>query len=227
MNKLLRIFALLMAASMLIWMAGCGDDDDDDEDTDTEAPVLQATIPAAGGTQPGNAAVTWTFSETIAEATVTGAAGTAAVQGAAVVFTPSAALPAGPVNLTCVAKDAAGNEVTAPLSFTAAAADPDPPKLEGGSCDPKDGADGVDPADYPEALVVAMNEACSEVKVSATDPEFKFTPELSADGKTLNIKFLQYSMPNETPFTITLAATDLAGNAAELTYSFTTMAKEE
>jgi hypothetical protein len=227
MKRLLRIFALLMAASMLIWMAGCGDDDDDDDDVDEVAPVLVSSIPTAGGTQPGNSAVTWTFDETIAEATVTGAAGATAVQGAAVVFTPSPAIPAGAVNLTCVAKDAAGNETTAALSFTAAAEDPDPPKLDGGGCDPKDGADGVDPADYPEALVVALNEACSEVKVSSTDPEFKFTPELAADGKSLNIKFLQYSMPNETPFEIVLTATDLAGNQAELKYSFTTMAKEE
>ena len=225
MKRLLRIFALLMAASMLIWIAGCGGDDDDDDDNDVDdiAPVMLSSTPAAGGTQAANAVVTFTYDENIAKATVTSGNGTAVAAGTVVTVTPSAA--AGSVTISVDVEDAAGNKTSSSVSYTAAAADTTPPALSGGACDPKDGADGVDPADYPEKLVIAFSEALSEAKVSAVDPDFKFTPTLS--GKTLEIAFLQYSMPNETPFTITIAATDLAGNAAEIKYSFTTMAKEQ
>lgn len=226
MKRLLSIFALLMAASMLMWIAGCGDDDDDDDnDTDDIAPVLQSSIPAAGGSQAANAVVTFTYDETIAKATVTSGNGTAVVAGPVVTVTPSVA--AGSVTVSVDVEDAAGNKTSSSVAYTATVADNTPPALDGGSCDPKDGADGVDPAGYPEGITVAFSEALSEAKVSSADPDFKFTPELAADGKKLAIKFLQYSMPNETPFTITLAATDLAGNAAELKYTFTTMAKEQ
>jgi hypothetical protein len=223
MKRLLRIFALLMAASMLIWIAGCGDDDDDDDDTDDIAPVLQSSTPTAGGEQAANAVVIFNYDETIAKATVTSGNGTATVAGPMVTVTPTVA--AGSVTVSVDVEDAAGNVTSSSVSYTAKAADTTPPGIDGGACDPKDGADGVDPADYPEKLVIAFNEDLSEAKVSATDPEFKFTP--TASGKTLELTFLQYSMPNETKFTLTLAATDLAGNAAEIKYSFTTMAKEQ
>jgi hypothetical protein len=223
MKRLLRIFALLMAASMLIWIAGCGDDDDDDDDVDDVAPVLQSTIPTAGGSQAANAAVTFMFDETITEATVTSGNGTAAVAGAVVTVTPS--VSAGSVTISIEAKDAAGNATPASVSYTATALDPDPPKLDGGACDPKDGADGVDPADYAESIVAAFNEDLSDAKVSKTDPDFKFTPELA--GNKLTLKFLQYSMPNETPFEVVIVAKDLAGNEAEITWKWTTMAKEQ
>jgi hypothetical protein len=219
MKRLLRIFALLMAASMLIWFMGCGDDDDDDND---EPPPLelQSTVPAANGTVPGNGTLTWNFNRQPTEASVAGVAGTAAIQGNSVVVTPSADMPAGPLTATLTAD---GDSF--PLSVTVTAVDRDPPALAGASCDPKDGADGVDPADYPEKLVVEFSEDLSDATVTATDPEFKFTPTLS--GKTLEIAFLQYSMPNETEFEIKITATDIAANKAELVYSFTTMAKEQ
>jgi hypothetical protein len=225
MKRLLRIFALLMAASMLIWIAGCGDDDDDD--AEEPAAVLQSTTPAEGGSQPGNSAVVFMFDKPISTAAVAGATGTTAVQGIQVTFTPTAPYPSGSVTLTLTGTDAAGNDVTASVSYSATAVDEDPPELAGGDCDPEDGADGVDPADYPEVIEIAFNEALSEAKITGADPEFKSSDELSDDGTKLIVTFLQYSMPNEQEFNITVTATDLAGNEAELSYSFTTMAKEE
>jgi hypothetical protein len=225
MKRFLRIFALLMAASMLLWIAGCGDDDDDDDDEDTTPPALISSVPAAGGTAAGNAAVTMTFDEDIASATVvSGGTGAAVPAGTVVTFTPSPALPAGAVTLVISVKDAAGNETQATLSFTAIEPDPDPPVLDGPSCVPKDGESGVDPAGMTE-LVIAANEDLSDAKVKSTDPEFNFTDK--TEGKLVTLTFLQWSPPNETTVTVELEMIDLAGNPATVTYSFTTMAKEE
>jgi hypothetical protein len=226
MKRSLRIFALLAAASMLIWMVGCGGDDEEEEDLGPE-PVVESTIPAPGATVAGNASVTFTLNKTLAEASVAGAAGTTTVAGKVVTFVPTGNMPAGPVTLTLTGADSGGQEVTHTLSFTAGAVDETPPALDGGNCDPKDGADGVDPADYAETITIAFSEALADATVTSKEPDFKSTDELSADGKSLVITFLQYSMPNETEFVIAITASDAAGNSAELEYSFTTMAKEQ
>jgi hypothetical protein len=227
MKRFLRIFALLMAASMLLWIAGCGDDDDDD-DEDTTPPAFISSVPAEGAVDiAGNAVVTFTFDEDIATATlVSGGTGVVAAVGTAVTFTPGAGTPLGPgpVTLTISAEDAAGNATTATVNFTAKEPDPDPPVLDGPSCVPKDGASGVDPAGMTE-LVIAANEDLSDARVLSTDPEFNFTDEVA--GKLVTLTFLQWSPPNETTVTVELEMTDLAGNPGTVTYSFTTMAKEE
>ena len=61
----------------------------------------------------------------------------------------------------------------------------------------------------------------------STDPVFPFNEGLSEDGRTLEIKFVNYIMPNYTEFTIKLHVMDPAGNEANLEYSFRTMAKED
>ncbi len=222
MKRFLRIFALLVAASMLLWIAGCGDDDDDDDVV--EPAKLTQTIPAANGEQPGNSAVTFTFDNTMASATVTGAAGTVSVAGMNVVFTPAEPYPTGSVTLSLTGKDAAGNDVTASLTYTAKAVDKDPPVMVDNDCVPKNGASGVDPAGMTE-LVIAFNEPLKSAKVTSTDPEFRFTDKV--DGAVLTLTFLQWSPPNETTVTVGVDATDNAGNTAKVEYSFTTMAKEE
>jgi hypothetical protein len=223
MKRFLRIFALLVAASMLLWIAGCGDDDDDDDDTAPPA-ALVSTIPDANGSQPGNSAVTFTFDAAMASATVTGATGTVSVAGMNVVFTPTEPYPSGSTTLSLSGKDANDNDVTASLTYTAEPVDLDPPVLDGPSCVPPDAATGVDPAGMTE-LVIAANEDLSDAKVKSTDPEFNFTDKV--EGKLVTLTFLQWSPPNETTLTVELDITDLAGNTATVTYSFTTMAKEE
>jgi hypothetical protein len=227
MKRLLRIFALLMAASMLVWMVGCGgDDDDDDNDNDAgPMPEVLSTTPAAGGTQGGNAAVTFTLNKALAEATVSGAAGTTAIQGTNVVFTPSPAIPAGPVTLTLTGSDAGGQEVTSTLSFTATEPDLVAPSLVGANCDPPDGASGVDPAAYPEKLIIAFDENLASATVTAKDPDFNSVD--TVEGMNVVITFLQYTLPNETPVSISVTVTDAAGNATDATYGFETMEKPQ
>lgn len=223
MKKALRIFALLMAASMLFWLVGCGGDDDEEEETPD--PEVTGTVPAAGAEVPGNAVITFNLNKAVDTATVTGAAGTTAVAGKAVTFTPTGDMPAGPVTLTLNATDKDGKDVSFTLSITAKAGDKVAPKLNGGACDPKDGADGVDPADYGEKLVIVFDESLAEAKVNKKEPEFNSVDELADD--TLTMTFQKYSMPNETEFSVEILAKDLAGNEATLEYSFTTMSKEE
>jgi hypothetical protein len=229
MKRLLRIFAWLMAASMLIWMVGCGGDDDDDDDNDNDAgpvPEVLSTSPAAGGSQGGNVKVVFTLNKQLAEASVAGAAGTTAIVGTNVEFTPSPAIAVGSVTLTLTGADAGGQEVTYSLTFNATEVDEDPPELVGASCVPADGASGVDPAGITE-LVVKFNEPLSadDTVVTAKDPTFNSTDTVAGD--TLTITFLAYTLPNETPVSISITAVDGAGNSADVTYGFETMEKAQ
>ena len=99
------------------------------------------------------------------------------------------------------------------------------PEIDGYECKPKDGESNVDPNDYPEKFVIAFNEALYQARIVSTRPEFPFTDELSEDRMTLEISFVDYTMPYETEFVIALDATDLGGNTTYLQYSFTTMVK--
>jgi len=228
MKRLSRIFALLMAASMLIWMIGCGGDDDDDDNNNNDAgpmPEVTSTLPAAGGSQAGNSAVTFNLNKQLAEASVSGAAGATAIAGNSVVFTPSPAIAEGSVTLTLTGKDAGGQEVTHTLTFTVLVADSTPPALVGASCVPPNGATGIDPAAHPDGLVIAFDEALASAAITAMDPEFSKTD--SVDGANVKVDFLQYSLANETTYSISLTVTDAAGNSVDVTYSFTTMAKPE
>jgi hypothetical protein len=228
MRKLLRIFALLMAASMLVWLAGCGDDDDDDEEA---VPVVQSVMAAgsalAGATVPANASIVVTFDIVVTAATVTvDATGTTAVSGKTATWTPTGNMSEGGHALTAI--EANGQTVAVPggtISFTVTVPDTEAPTLDGGNCDPEDGEDGVDPADYPEKISAAIsdNVAVTDAKVTSTDPDFPYIDDF-ADGQ-LTLTFQKYSMPNETEYTIEIEATD-GTNKANLTWTFTTMAKE-
>lgn len=227
MKRLLRIFAWLMAASMLIWMVGCGGDDDDDDNNDDAgpAPEVLSTTPAAGGSQGGNVKVVFTLNKQLAEASVAGAAGTTAIVGTTVVFTPDPAIPEGSVTLTLTGKDAGDQEVSHTLTFTATAVDTTPPSLVGASCVPANGASGVDPAGIT-ALTVKFSEALGNAtKVTSKDPSFNSTDTIAGD--TLTITFLAYTLPNETPVKIKITAVDGAGNSADVEYGFETMEKAQ
>ena len=70
MKRLLRIFALLTAASMLIWIAGCGDDDDDDDDAGPVPKVVSVSI-AEGGSVGGTQPIQVTFSKKVDDGNIT------------------------------------------------------------------------------------------------------------------------------------------------------------
>lgn len=224
MKRSLRIFALLVAASMIVMMVGCGEDEELD-------PMEVKTVSVAeGATIAGNSTITASFSNALdsADIQVSGASGATAVSGKTATWTPAGDIPPGAHTLSGSGTDADGQSADiGPINFTAAAADNEAPELVGGSCDPKDGADGVDPADYPESVFIALSDniGVTEAKIVSRSPEFNYTEELGADGLTVN--FLKYNLSNEEAVEITIMVSDAAGNEVELDYSFTTMAKEE
>lgn len=146
--------------------------------------------------------------------------------------------PAGIHTLTINGADAFGQELKfTPINFTVTPLDMDPPMIGDSKCDPRNGAENVDPQKYAGKIVIAFDEAMSEVDILDTDPEFPFNERLSADSKALVISFGSgYTMPYNTKFTVKLTGLDLAGTRLLLIrydiynceperviYSFTTM----
>jgi hypothetical protein len=222
MKKILSIFALLMAASMLFWLVGCGGDDDDDDDcAENVAPTV--TLSPAGGDIFSNTVISATCSKAVDTLTVS--SGAAATPDAnKKVWTFSLAQGAGQ-SITVECTDACGDTGSASGTYNVGAPDTTAPDLKGSSCDPKDGADGVDPADVEE-IVLVFTEAVKVAEITSFEPEdAKIDTDL--DGDTLTISFLGGWAPgNEQEFAIELALEDLAGNTADVEYGFATMAKE-
>jgi hypothetical protein len=226
MKKLVSIFALLMAASMLFWLAGCGGDDDDDDCTDNVAPSVVSVTPN-GGTIASNGTITVTLSKPVKTATITLGAASATSADNKVYTLTGLAEGAGQA-LSITAEDDCGDTLDPPfagLTFDVIPEDNTPPELVGGDCEPEDGEDGVDPASVEE-IVIVLSEDCKVAEVTSFEPEdAKIDTEL--DGDTLTISFLGgFSLGNEQEVNIEIAAEDIAGNTADLEYSFTTMAKE-
>jgi hypothetical protein len=217
MRKTLSIFALLIAASMLLWIAGCGGDDDDDDCEDNVAPTV--TLSPAGGAIASNAVVTATTSKPVDTLTVSGGV-TASGSGKNWTFS----LAEGAQSVTVDATDSCGDSGSASGSYTVTAPDSTAPDLDGGGSDPKDGASGVDPADVDE-IVVKFTEPLKTAEMASFEPDVDV--DSSLDGDTVTISFLGgATLSNEQEIEVEFNIEDLAGNTATVTYSFTTMAKE-
>lgn len=217
MRKTLSIFALLIAASMLLWIAGCGGDDDDDDCADNVAPTV--TLSPAGGAVASNAVVTATTSKPVDTLTVSGGV---VATGSGKNWTFS--LPEGAQSITVDATDSCGESGSVAGSYTVTAPDSTAPDLASSGSDPKDGASGVDPADVDE-IVVKFTEALASAELTSFEPDISVDPAL--DGDTVTISFLGgATLSNEQEIVAEFDIVDLAGNAASVTYSFTTMAKE-
>jgi hypothetical protein len=219
MTKIFRILALLTAASLLLWIAGCGGDDDDDDCAENVAPTV--TLSPAGGDVFSNTTITATCSKPVDSLTVSGAAASpTSADNKVFTFT----LPEGSATITVDCTDACGDTGSASGTYSVGAPDNTAPDLDGGGCDPKDGADGVDPADVEE-IVLKFSEALKAAEVTSFEPDGDIAPEL--DGDTVVISFLgNFSLGNEQEIVIELDIEDLAGNTASVEYTFTTMAKE-
>ena len=217
MRKTLSIFALLIAASMLLWIAGCGGDDDDDDCADNVAPVV--TLSPAGGAVASNAVITANVSKPVDTLTISGgvvAAGSGKVR--------TVSLAEGAQSVTVDATDSCGDSGSASGSYTVTAPDSEAPDIASSGSDPKDGASGVDPADVDE-IVVKFTEPLKAAEMASFEPDVDV--DASLDGDTVTISFLGgASLSNEQEIVVEFNIEDLAGNTATVTYTFTTMAKE-
>jgi hypothetical protein len=173
MKKVLSIIALLMAASMLFWLAGCGGDDDDDDCADAVAPKVNSVSPN-GGDIFLNTTITVTFSKAVDTVTITlgGAAVTPTVAGNAYSFTPTKI--GDNQALVIAASDAcfdALDPAPAAVSFNVGEEDTTDPELVGGDCEPEDGEDGVDPADVTEIILVFSEDISDDSTFEMVNPE--------------------------------------------------------
>ncbi len=230
MKRTLSILALLMAASMLFWLVGCGGDDDDDDCADNVAPKVASVAPN-GGTVSLNTTITVALNKAVDSISITlgGAAITAtSTDKKTYTFTPTAE-GAGQA-LAVTAEDSCGDGLDpafAGATFDVLAEDKEAPTIKGSDCDPKDGDSGVDPADVAEIKIV-FSEDVKDIEVVSFEPS-DANVDSSVDGATVTINFLGgFTLGNETEVEVELRGTDLAGNPlADTKYSFTTMSKEE
>ncbi len=231
-------------ACLFILVAGCNEDNEPEEPKETKLRVV--SVAPSGGNLPGwpdsRVTITVTFSRKVVSPTIMlngtpVCASTANNKTYKVVINPISeeeyeCMNAGDsVNLTLTieATDEAGQSLEGftPLEFMAVIPDFHPPTICGVKCVPRKGMLGVDPEEYTEKLIVAFNEPVTGIEVTSIRPMFDFTLNLMEDRSTLEIKFLDYTMPYETYFEIEISATDMAGLGSEdMQYWFTTMAKE-
>jgi hypothetical protein len=216
MKKVLRIFALLMAASMLLWIAGCGGDDDDDDCGENVAPTV--TLSPNGGDIGSNTVITASFNKAVESATATGATPTSTDNK---VWTFTLGVGDGQA-VTVEGTDACDEKASVTGNFNVGAPDTEAPSLA--SADPKDGADGVDPADVTE-ITLTFSEALASAELTNFEPDANVDAKL--DGDTVTVEFLGgFSLSNEQEILVAITVTDGAGNSSDIEYTFTTMAKE-
>ncbi len=223
-NVIEKSLCLILSIGFFVLIYGC--DEEPEPKADLSLPEVLSTVPAQGTEVPGNVAITFTLNKPLAEAQVKGATGTTSTAGKYVVFTPSPPYPAGQVTLTLTGTDSYGQELDEfTLQYTAVSCGCGPPMIVGYECKPKDGETNVDPNEYPEKLVITFDDLLREARVVSTKPEFPFTDKLSEDRMSLEISFVDYTMPYETEFVIGLSVADMAGDRGDVDYSFTTMVK--
>jgi hypothetical protein len=218
MAKIFRILTLLVAASMLLWIAGCGGDDDDDDCANNVPPTV--TLSPNGGAIGSNTVITATFNKAVETVTATGASPTS-TDKKAWTFT----LPVGDGQTVVVeGTDLCKETGSATATFNVGAPDTTAPSLVGGDCEPKNGDDGVDPADVEE-IVLAFSETIANAEVTSFEPTANV--QAKVDGSKVTINFLgNFSLGNEQEVVVKMTVTDASNNSADIEYGFTTMAKE-
>ena len=209
---------------LLAFLPGC---DEDEPVVDSEPPKVVSTNPEEGWRVAGNAQFIVTFNRPMdsVEIAVSGVKGTTHVAGNRATWVAVSPMSPGQYRLTATGTDMHGQKLAEDVSinFVVGFCGPFFPQIVDDECKPKNGATGVDPQEYREGIILVFDKEVLEVKIISTDPEFLFTTELTHNYKVLEIKFHEFTMPNNTKFTLILEPVGLAGNKAELKYSFTTM----
>ena len=219
MHKLLRTLALVMAAMLVVFMVGCGDDDDD-ADGDGEAPDFVSIAPAAGATVPANQQFTITFSAAAKGVTVNG---TPTTPAAGKTVTWAGNLPPGAATLAIAWEGGAG----ATASFTVIAPDTKKPSQSGGSV--KDGDKDVDPEPLnTDGITLEFDEpiAKSTLKLTLEDgTDVGWIPKV--DGNKVVFEPVKgKDLGNETTYKIAGKVSDAAGNDTDVNITFVTKGKE-
>jgi hypothetical protein len=225
MQKLFRLTALLIAALLVVWVAGCGDDDDDD-DAEPAANVVSVT-PADGSTVPANQKVTVEFDNAVDSCTINGKPATLS-SGNKRAEVADAGLTEGQSNNVAIAwtnKD--GSSGSSSVTYTVEAADTTAPELTGGTVE--DGDDDLSPDELnADGIELEFNEDIAsvalELSVEGTALNWKFSKE---GTKVVGVPLSGADLGFEKEYVIEGTVADSAGNEADISITFATEAKEE
>ncbi len=219
MKLFFRTLAIVMAALFAVYMVGCGDGETDPE---PEAAAFVSATPASGGELAANGTISVTFDNNPGEVTVTGG-GTVSTSGKTRNISPPAAgYPAGALAITLTWVNGDGSHT---LNYTVVAADEAAPEVTGSN--PKDGAEGVDPAKvFEDGIEVTFNEPVTgDLMLMDGDDDVGWTS--NADGNKIMLQGnAGQELSNETEYEIAGTVSDGAGNEAEISLTFVTKAKE-
>lgn len=214
MKLYFRTLAIVMAALLAVYIVGCGGDDPADE------PAAAAFVSAspASGDLAANGSISVTFDNNPGD--VTASAGTVAGSGKSRTINGPFTTGALALNLTWTNGDGSHT-----LNYTVVAADEAAPEVT--ASNPKDGAEGVDPAKvFEDGIEVTFNENVSgDLMLMDGDDDVGWGSEASDNKITLTGNAGQ-ELSNETEYKIAGTVKDGAGNEAEVSITFVTKAKE-
>jgi len=216
------IWKMLVIILLTIFpLIGCGSG----TDSNTEDPRGCNYIPLGpysffpGRDVPSNSCIEVTFNDKIdyAEITISEAIGITHVSDDRAIWTPSKDMSLGYHTITVYATSGSEEYKTkTPESWPVIVVAPDkvPPQIVDAKCDPKNSTLYVNPDDYPGGLAIAFTEPMLDIEVVSANPGFEFTERLRyPDGDVvLYVDFVDYKMPYDTEFRITLSGTDFSRN---------------
>jgi len=227
MQKLFRLTALLIAATLVVWVVGCGDDDEEDGVDGEPVATVDTITPADGTTVTANTPIEVTFDNGVKDCTIAGKAATLTDDDKTATV-DDAGLTVGEqtVNIAWTNKDDSAGE-GATVTYTVEEADATPPALD--SSTPADDASDVVPDDVnTDGIVLEFDEAIDtqalELQVEGTAKDWTG----SIDGSTVTLLPLAgATLGYETDYTVAGTVADAAGNETDVEVAFTTMVKPE
>lgn len=220
MKLFFRTLAIVMAALLTVYAVGCGGDDDDDNGNgDAAEATFDGATPASGGTLAANQNITLKF--TGSPGTITADAGT--VDGRTI----KGPFDLGELTINFTWENGPdGGEGSDSITYTVVEADETAPEVV--ETDPEDGAEDLDPQTvFDNKITITFNEAIDSAEIMLKDDgdDVGWTVSIDGDVVTLTGNANQ-NLSNETEYTVEGTATDAAGNEGEVSFSFTTKAKE-
>lgn len=222
MKLFFRTLAIVMAALLAVYAVGCGGDDVDDGDGDTAEATFNGADPASGGELAANENITLKF--TGSPGTITADAGT--VSGRTIA-PPDGGFALGELTIKITWENGPDDgEGSDSITYTVVEADVIAPEVT--ASNPENDAKDLDPAVvFQDKITITFNEAIASAEIMLSDDgnDVGWTVSIVNDTVTLTGSANQ-NLSNETEYKVEGTATDKAGNSGDVSFSFTTKAKE-
>lgn len=214
--KYVLFISVLSTIPLLI---GCSEDsgNTEQEGHDTYIPFVEVIAIGPGWEIPANSSIILVFNMAIdhAEISVSESAGDTRIRGDQAIWTPKIAMSQGAHILSVYAEFGdLRMENAEKFEFKAVTPDNVQPRIDNTRSNPVNEATDVNPDDYLRGLAIAFTESMLDIEVVSANPGFEFTERLRySDGDMLlYLDFVDYKMPYDTEFRITLSGTDFSRN---------------